>query len=101
MCGSENVEERNDSIFCSVLKLHSGMERPKHDFFFCPNQNQHRPKYDFFVQIKINTGQNQQAKWEEHGLAAARACWAAAARAGRRTRLSTSQTFFSHAWINV
>jgi hypothetical protein len=83
-------------LFGSGIVQRNGLNK-----IFCPNQNQQRPKHDFFVQIKINTGQNQQAKWEEHGLAAARACWATAARAGRRTRLSTSQTFFSHAWINV
>jgi hypothetical protein len=73
------------------------------------------------VQIKIKTGQNQQEKHEEHGLATARACrrrvclaatlaclpprvcWpprvlgrrhAYAARPGRRARLATSQKFF-------
>jgi hypothetical protein len=40
---SDKNEERNGSIFYSVLKLHDGTEQPKHNFF-SPNQNQQRQK---------------------------------------------------------
>jgi hypothetical protein len=31
-CSVQKNEERNGSVLCSVLELHRGTERPKHDF---------------------------------------------------------------------